>query len=42
MGYSLKGDFDLIHNNCWSEEDLTNINDRVMNNNVGMEVQDRM
>ncbi|MCJ7570344.1 MAG: hypothetical protein MUO82_00480 [Candidatus Thermoplasmatota archaeon] len=32
MGHSLKGDVDLMHYNCQSEEDLKNIYDKVMNN----------
>jgi len=30
MGHSLKGDVDLMHYNCQSEEDLKKIYDRVM------------
>ncbi len=36
MGHSLKGDVDLMHYNCQSEEDLKKIYDRVMNNNIGI------
>ena len=32
MGHSLKGDVDLMHYNCQSEEDLKKIYDRVMTN----------
>jgi len=31
MGHSLKGDVDLMHYNCQSEEDLKHIYDKVMN-----------
>jgi len=31
MGHSLKGDVDLMHYNCQSEEDLKKIYDKVMN-----------
>ncbi len=34
MGHSLKGDVDLMHYNCQSEEDLKKIYDRVMNGYV--------
>ena len=32
MGHSLKGDVDLMHYNCQSEEDLKKIYDKVMSN----------
>ncbi len=34
MGHSMKGDVDLMHYNCQSEEDLKKIYDNVMNSNV--------
>ena len=34
MGHSLKGDFDLIHYNYQSEENLKKIYDKVMNSNI--------
>ncbi|KYK24478.1 hypothetical protein AYK25_09765 [Thermoplasmatales archaeon SM1-50] len=34
MGHSLKGDVDLMHYNCQSEEDLKKIYDRVMNSKI--------
>ena len=34
MGHSLKGDVDLMHYNCQSEEDLKKIYNRVMDNNT--------
>lgn len=34
MGHSLKGDVDLMHYNCQSEEDLKKIYDKVMNDRV--------
>jgi len=34
MGHSLKGDVDLMHYNCQSEEDLKRIYDKVMNENI--------
>jgi len=40
MGHSLKGDVDLQHYNCQSEEDLKKIYDRVMGG-LGNSVQDR-
>jgi hypothetical protein len=33
MGHSLKGDVDLMHYNCQSEEDLKKIYDKVMGQN---------
>ena len=37
MGHSLKGDVDLMHYNCQSEEDLKIIYDRVMNTSILIE-----
>lgn len=34
MGHSLKGDADLMHYNCQSEEDLKKIYDKVMSDRV--------
>ena len=34
MGHSLKGDVDLMHYNCQSEEDLKRIYDKVMNGSI--------
>ncbi len=34
MGHSLKGDVDLMHYNCQSEEDLKKIYDKVMNQEI--------
>jgi len=34
MGHSLRGDVDLMHYNCQSEEDLKLIYDKVMNNTI--------
>ncbi len=36
MGHSLKGDVDLMHYNCQSEEDLKKIYDKVMNNDLSL------
>ena len=41
MGHSLKGDVDLMHYNCQSEEDLKKIYDRVMCNNNERAIEDR-
>ena len=35
MGHSLRGDVDLMHYNCQSEEDLKKIYDKVMDEGIG-------
>jgi len=38
IGHSLKADVDLMHYNCQSAEDLKMVYNRVMNNNIGMDL----
>gem|GEM_PF-842286 len=41
MGHSMRGDVDLMHYNCQSEEDLKKIYDRVMNSSIEADAEDK-